>query len=155
MRIPRWTITACIAVFCVAFAVADAAIGNADGLAAERRVHSARQYHHSRPRKPRPHKPSAHRYSRPRLYTGSEPTISQISPSIRRARQPRFRKWWRQRKQNPSLADALQQLPTPASETVLRDAGVPIVPGVPPIVILEPRSKEDRDRDLAIRAQQQ
>jgi hypothetical protein len=98
---------------------------------------------------------AAERRTRPPLYNGSEPTISQISPAIRRARQPRFRKWWRRRKQRPSLADALGQPPTYASEPVLRDAGVPIVPGVPPIVILEPRSKKDRDRDRAIRAQQQ
>ncbi len=113
--------------------IVPAAMGDSAVTAAERRARSSRQP----------------------LYNGSEPSISQISPAIRRTRQPRFRKWWRRRKQHPSLADALGQPPTPASEPVLRGAGVPIVPGVPSIVILEPRSKEDRDRDRAIRSQQQ
>jgi hypothetical protein len=155
MRITQWTITVCLTAFCAVLAIAFAAsvigdaVANASASAAERRV-----------------RPSAtHRRSRAPLYNGSEPTISQISPAIRRARQPslRFHKWlrsrrhraWQGRSQRPSLADALLSLPTPASESVLREAGAPVVPGVPPIVILEPRSKEDRDRDLAIRSQQQ
>jgi hypothetical protein len=163
MRLPRRPITICLAAFCAALAVAFAAcaIGDAvkpsSAFAKDRRDRSVRWY--QKPRAP--------------LYNGSEPTISQISPAIRRARQPRFRfdqrskrhhrgrhrsrsrRWSRQRKQRPSLSDALQQIPTPASETVLREAGVPIVTGVPSIVILEPRSEEDRERNRAILSQQQ
>lgn len=85
-------------------------------------------------------------------YKGNEYTITQISPSIRRARQP----WLgpSRRSRRPSLADALGQPPNPATEPVLRDAGVPVVPGVPPIIILQPRNERERDRDRAIRAQQ-
>ena len=163
MRISRRPRTVCIAAFCAVLAVVIVACAIGDALkpasasAKDRRDRSARSHH--KPRAP--------------LYNGSEPTISQISPAIRRARQPRFRfdqrwqrrrrarhrsrsqKWSRQRKQRPSLSDALQQIPTPASETVLREAGVPIVPGVPSIVILEPRREEDRERDRAILSQQQ
>lgn len=163
MRIPQRPTTICLAAFCAVLAVAIAACVIGDDVklpsafAADRRDRPARWHH----------KPGAP------LYNGSESTILQISPAIRRARQPRFRfdqrwqqrprrrhrsqsqRWNRQRQKRPSLSDALQQIPTPASETVLREAGVPIVRGVPSIVILEPRSKEDRDRDLAIRAQQQ
>lgn len=163
MRISRWPTAMCIAAFCAVLAVANVACAIGDALkpssayAKDRRDRSARSHH--KPRVP--------------LYNGSESTISQISPAIRRARQPRFhfdRRWQRrrrgrhrsrsqrrsrQRKKRPSLSDALQQIPTPASETVLREAGVPIVPGVPSIVILEPRSEEDRERDRAILSQQQ
>lgn len=100
-----------------------------------------------------PYDRHARTHHRPKAFDGSEPTIAQISPSIRRARQPwlgRFRQ-----RRRPSLADALLQPPDADTTPVLRDAGVPVVPGVPPIVILQPHADRDRDRDRAIRAQQQ
>jgi hypothetical protein len=108
--------------------------------------------------------PQARRH---RLYRGNEAAMAQLSPKLRarraftlrfdnedrngcgqyggRARGPR-----RACVSQIGLPDALLQPPNASTERALRALGIPIIPDVPPIVILDPapRSQDDLDPSL-------
>ncbi len=94
--------------------------------------------------------------------------MPQISPAIRRARAPDLDEppcrpclkapdgwYWRhhgrkRRMRRRDLIEALQQAPNASTVQVLKEAGIPIVPGVPPIVILRPKTEPDWARILRL-----
>jgi hypothetical protein len=85
----------------------------------------------------------------PKLYRGDEGAISQLSPRLRPRGVSRLRfdraphagcgrgQSRRRCAQERDLAEALVQPPNPATEKLLREHGIPAIPGVPPIVILK------------------
>lgn len=91
-----------------------------------------------------PHRRAAPRKAAP-LFTGQEARMPQISPALRSTRAlsldtadcPACARRWPPRRR-PSLADALLTPPTPETAPLLRELGLPAIPGVPPIVILNP-----------------
>jgi len=149
MRMLRWAMAACLLVPCIAADTAYARPRHAKCAQAPVRAGYAR----------------CHTERRAGLVS-----MAQISPAIRRSRAPNLDEpvcgpclrppdgwYWRGKGRGgrapaPDLIEALQRPPDAATAPVLREAGIPVVPDVPPIVIVQPRSGRERHR--AIRSQQ-
>lgn len=89
-------------------------------------------------------------WGRRKLYAGGESAVRQLSPRLRPRRMSTLRaddpgrsacdeaNANRSCRPERNLADAIIQLPNAATAKILRETGIPIIPGVPPIVILRP-----------------
>jgi hypothetical protein len=98
------------------------------------------------------------RLRRPKLYRGHEGTITQLSPRLapRRISTMRFDRPARCHsyaacREEGNLAEAVSRAPDPSTERLLRDAGIPVIRDVPPVVFLR-TAPESRDLDDFLRS---
>ena len=95
-----------------------------------------------------------HRVRSKALYRSGEHSVAQIAPTILRSQDPsmedeppqscatnarRRTGCYQAKSMRPKgLVDALLETPSPSTEPVLRDIGIPVIKDVPPIAILRP-----------------
>jgi hypothetical protein len=104
-----------------------------------------------------------------KVYHGDEGTVHQLSPRLQPRRMSRLRFDSEERElcsaRGPqsrasrqgciaerNLAEALVQPPNPSTEKILREHGIPVIPGVPPIVILRSTRENANLRPIPFRS---